>query len=337
MFNLEPLLGDLIHRIREGEPLAFEEFSDLVSKLFAFYLLGSGVGLHGADVAQWVTVGIASIVASAHAAWEPYTEWLERQFEDILYREFFHSAASFQERLMCELAPLPGGIEAHAVLRPCHRVSGDLILAAPHGEEAWFAVGDVTGHGTAAALCALVLSHLVQTAQRELAGGADEDPLSAVARMVNAEILRNKRGNIALPLILARVVVSEQRVEILNCGSPAIPLLLRDGEVSRIEENGMALGYFSDPFLPVRREALAPGDVLVLPTDGLVEQPNADGGMYTNNGLAEALRSAPSRAPREVAEHLFNAVDTFAGGSRQTDDQSLLVIRFSERAGWDKL
>jgi len=328
MFEMEDVLADLIRRIQDGELAAFEEFGRLLHMLLTFFLLGSGVGLHGREAAKWVDKSILTIAASGYAATAPYFAWLERQFEDLLHREFFHDAARIQNRIMCELPPLPPGVLAHAVYRPRQRVSGDLILAVPSGEEVWFAVGDVTGHGTAAAVYATCIRHVLQMAPTDPEIQADDEPLAAAARKVNRTVLRDKTGNVALPVIWARVILRDSIIEVLNCGSPATPFLLRNGSAEPIDDGSVALGYFPALSLPIWRRGLEHGDVLILPTDGLVEQTNADGHMYSNHRLGRSLETTPSWEPRPLADHIFDSLDNFAAGSQQSDDQSLLVIRF---------
>jgi sigma-B regulation protein RsbU (phosphoserine phosphatase) len=69
------------------------------------------------------------------------------------------------------------------------------------------------------------------------------------------------------------------------------------------------------------------GDLLILPTDGIVEQRNAEGEMYSNKRLAARAKALSDREPKEVANAIFDALDQFAGAARQGDDQTLLVVR----------
>jgi phosphoserine phosphatase RsbU/P len=327
MIEIEEILANLIGRISEGDPKAFDELAKLLGYMSTFFLLGSGVGLHGAKVEQQAQEWIATVIASAHMAQAPYVEWLEHQFERRVHRDYFHNAARLQNQIMCELPSLPDCIQAHAVLRPRQRVSGDLILTTQLGEELLFVVGDVTGHGTAAAVYGSLALQLFQAARMDTRIHSHADPLAAVANIVNHEMLKSKTGNIALPVILCRVVPQEKIVEVLDCGSTAKALLLRDGLVEQIEAGGPPLGYIQDPPLKPWRQTWKNDDILVLPTDGLVEQCNPVGDMYSNEDMAQTLKTIPNQQPRHVANHIFDAVDRFADGTVQNDDQSLLVIR----------
>jgi serine phosphatase RsbU (regulator of sigma subunit) len=330
MDDLESILADLIRRINEGERAAFDSLARLLGFLSTFFLMGSGVGLHGTEAADWVQNWIVTVIASTHTATKPYLTWLEHEFERFVHGEFFQNVARLQMRIMCELPPLPPRVRAHAVIRPRQRVSGDLILSLRSDAEILFAVGDVTSHGTAAALYGALALQLLQTAWIDAGVQADDRPLVAAARKLNREILRSKIGHIALPIILSRVLPQKSLVEILNCGSPAKPFLLRNGSTMEIGGGGPALGYFDEPTLDVWRHTWEADDILVLPTDGLVEQTNSAGDMYTNERLAQTLNSTPSLEPSEVAGHVFQAIDLFAAGFEQSDDQSLLVIHLGD-------
>jgi sigma-B regulation protein RsbU (phosphoserine phosphatase) len=327
--GLEEVLAELIERVRAGGAEALDEFSRFVGFLSVFYLLGSGVGLHGFEAAEWLQLQkwLVTISIEALAATAPYLDWLERQLDRFIDQEFFRDAGHLQNRVMCEIPTLPKGLRVHAISRPRQRVSGDLVLVTPVGREAWFAIGDVTGHGVAAAIYSALLLYVFQLARMRTTRESRSEPLVAVARMINHEIITHKMGNVSFPVILGRAVPRKRLIEVINCGSPATPLLLRDGASIEIHEGSVALGQFAGIAPTIWCRMWEEGDLLILPTDGIVEQRNAEGEMYSNKRLAARAKALSDREPKEVANAIFDALDQFAGAARQGDDQTLLVVR----------
>jgi sigma-B regulation protein RsbU (phosphoserine phosphatase) len=108
-------------------------------------------------------------------------------------------------------------------------------------------------------------------------------------------------------------------------GHPAM-LLLRDGAVTEIVENGMLLAAVPDANYESRSLPLKSGDRLLLYTDGLVEARNAEGRLFGEQSLAAELKSSAGMTPAETADHLVGAVQRWA--LAQDDDLTVLVCDF---------
>ena len=104
-------------------------------------------------------------------------------------------------------------------------------------------------------------------------------------------------------------------------------LLLRGGVVTEIAENGMLLAAVLGAQYESRSMPLESGDRLLLYTDGLVEARNAQGELFGDKSLAEALRTSASQTPIEAVEHLVGAVQRWA--KSQDDDLTVLVCDFN--------
>ena len=117
-----------------------------------------------------------------------------------------------------------------------------------------------------------------------------------------------------------------------NCGHNP-PLVLRRGESTfePLRNCGPLLGIVDDISYVPRSIALAPGDVLLLYTDGVTEAESAQSAQFGMNRLQQAILEMRGRPARRVVEHLIKRVAEFAKGAPQSDDITCVAVVRNER------
>jgi len=234
-------------------------------------------------------------------------------------------AETLQRGLLPSPLPHIPGWSVAAMYRPAgaeNEVGGDFydVFRVPGG---WMLViGDVTGRGAHAASVTAVARYTLRTA-----AVLTDDPLVAL-RTLNRALLA--RGDSAL-CSLAAITLSEDRFEPVRlavAGHP--PPLLIDGE--RVAEvpagSDPVLGAFEDAEWEIARSELAPGQQLVVVTDGITEAQGAEG-RFGEARLHEHLRGA--RNPAHSVQRLESSLHSFTGG-RLEDDVAVLAISRNGRA-----
>jgi phosphoserine phosphatase RsbU/P len=108
-------------------------------------------------------------------------------------------------------------------------------------------------------------------------------------------------------------------------GHPAM-LLLRDGAVSEISENGMLLAAIESATYESKSLPLKPGDRLLLYTDGIVEARNNEGRLFGDQSLSAVLTQTIHLAPAQAVDHLLASVQRWA--KSQDDDLTVLICDF---------
>lgn len=103
-------------------------------------------------------------------------------------------------------------------------------------------------------------------------------------------------------------------------------LLLRDGHVTEVAENGMILAAVNCAAYETRTLPLKPGDRLLLYTDGLVEARNSEGKLFGEESLREELRSTGRSSPAEAVDQIIR--DVLRWAKTQDDDLTVLVCDF---------
>jgi phosphoserine phosphatase RsbU/P len=213
--------------------------------------------------------------------------------------------------------------EAYFRYEPLGMVSGDFCdLWTQPGEPdtVYFAVGDVSGKGVAASL---LMSHLQAAFRSLLETGV---PLSTLVERVNRQLLRASIPSHYATLACGRLAANGA-VEIVNAGHCA-PVIVRSTGIETIVSAGFPVGLLADRSYELNQFTLAPGDALVLYTDGLTEAgPSEEFGM---DRLQRVLRDRSRDAgPREMVSIIRRALSTFLGEASVADDLTIMVVQRS--------
>jgi serine phosphatase RsbU (regulator of sigma subunit)/PAS domain-containing protein len=242
-----------------------------------------------------------------------------------LYAEQADIAHALQQELLPPTLPAIDGIDLAACYRPKGRaveVGGDFYDVFAAGDGAWrLLIGDVVGKGPqAASLTALV---------RYTLRGAELAPVGPTARLgwVNDELMRRSPAVDFCSAVYGTMSVGAGRahVELISCGHPP-PLVRRaNGRVDELRAAGPLLGVGPDPrYLPSDVD-LAPGDVLLFYTDGVIELPGRNPWRGVDL-LHSTLRSAGGLGAQELVDHIERVtLDACRGTPR--DDLALLAVR----------
>ncbi len=247
-----------------------------------------------------------------------------------LYEQRDHMASALQRSLLPGSLPQIPGFEAATLYRPYmpgDEVGGDFLDVFPQLERGcWGAlVGDVSGKGPEAAAVMGLARHSVrslarfQTRPSELLKTLNEvllaDPSIPDARFVTMCYSRIHTGT------------DGSRVTVSLAGHPPPLLAHADGHVETVGTNGDLLGMFPAPDYHDVAVDLAPGDRLVLYTDGLIEQRGIDLAVGMDR-LAQVLKaSAGASADETVGAIRAGILDL---REAREDDVAILVLRQPE-------
>ncbi len=184
-------------------------------------------------------------------------------------------------------------------------------------------IADVSGHGAAAAVETAMLDALLRT----YPGGPGGGPGGLLTHVNRYFFTREGRSH----LITAFCTVCdplEDRLHFACAGHP--PALLKRGDGSRIETveeaAGIPIGVLPDFVYEQGSCRFAPGDLLVLFTDGVIEARSPAGEEFGLERLLEVVEAAPSRAAATL-EAVRAALGAHQAGAAPRDDRTLLVFR----------
>jgi serine phosphatase RsbU (regulator of sigma subunit) len=229
-------------------------------------------------------------------------------------------AAEMQRALLPPAYHLAPHAELAAVTTPCRAVGGDLFdyMERPDGTLA-FAVADVAGKGTSAALLTAVVQGLF-AAEAESPASPSE-----VLTRINHALCRRAVASRFVTAFYG-VLAPDGSLHYCNAGHNPPFLLGRDG-ARRLETGGMVLGLFEASVFDTGTEHLQPDDRLVLFSDGVTEAENTAGEEFGDDRLASCLNAAPRPSATETVDAVQRALAAFSGEAAARDDVTLMVVR----------
>ena len=208
------------------------------------------------------------------------------------------------------------GLEIAGRCRPASDVGGDFYLFLRNEKRVGLVVGDVSGHGLAAALLATSIAHLFPWL-RPL-----EDPRQALTDL-NRDLFERLPSGSFVTLILALLDPDTGSAQLWTAGHP--PALLhraRQADIVEAQVHNRLLGVFAFPDFVPEEWTLEEGDVLLLYTDGLSDTRSADGERFAASRAAALLAGSA----RESAGDILNGVDRAVGEWGPPGDDLTLIV-----------
>lgn len=220
---------------------------------------------------------------------------------------------------------LPRAAEVAALLLPAREVGGDLYDYFAVGDsQILFAVGDVSDKGIPAALFMARLSAMLR-----VLGLENGTPDRLLAGM-NARLAESNDACMFVTVGCGLFDLDSGRIRYASAGHEP-PLVRRfEGRVEvLLTENGAAIGIEAVSEYRLHDCCLAPGDTIVLYTDGVTEAENTNGVLFGMERLAALLESAPEGAPATLIKRIADHVAAHSPDFHATDDLTAMAVRFA--------
>jgi serine phosphatase RsbU (regulator of sigma subunit) len=272
---------------------------------------------HGADVpAPLAALVCASLEMTIRAAHHHASQARAAQ-EVAIGRDI-------QRSLLPRRFPEVEGWRFAADYEPAREVGGDLYdVFRVRGSGAALAllIADVTGKGVPAALLMADVKALLHAAADN--AGDPADALSRVNRILAVE----RRSSLFVTASLVAVNPATGALRLASAGHEPLVLIGRGGGVQQIEAGGPILGAFAGATYDLRARDVAPGETVVLYTDGITDTRSETGAFYGEKRLLALLAGLGGLEPDEVRAAVVEDVRTFRGSSEVFDDLTILIAR----------
>jgi sigma-B regulation protein RsbU (phosphoserine phosphatase) len=230
-------------------------------------------------------------------------------------------AADIQRALLPDGTYARATFDLAAVSVPCRTVGGDFYDYLDVSDvEFGFALGDVAGKGPPAALLAAV----VQSNFGALAP-VSRDPADMMARLNKALLRRAIDARFAT--MCYGVASPSGAFSYSNAGQEPPLVVAKDG-IRWLETGGPVLGLIGSATYEYETVQLAPGDLVIVCSDGVTEARSVTNEEFGRDRLLDVLRGMHGAKPDTALDLLLSAVNQFAHGAPQADDITVLVFRY---------
>ena len=248
-----------------------------------------------------------------------------------LYRQALEKARTDQELRMAAhiqqaLLPPPrregAFFQVMGVSIPCRAIGGDFFeyLDLPTGAFG-LALGDIAGKGPPAALLAAIL-------QGMLAGQAHSSPLprELMARINDGLLARGLDSRYATAFY--GQLTPGGAFTYCNAGHNP-PFVIGASGIRRLDVGGMIVGLFPEAVYEEETVQLAPGDDVLVFSDGVSEAESRDGEEFGDERIAAIARGLSAHTAADLVEAVLGAVREFTRGAAQNDDITAVVLKYT--------
>ncbi len=332
---LAGLIGGLVRRRLRGRLPSLRQAATLAFGIEAFHML-AGLAVGHPDEAAVTIVRtaavpmlLANVVGMVLFVLIVRTEMAAHKTQrakEAIEREL-HIARDIQMGIVPRIFPgFPNRseVELFALLESAKEVGGDFFDYYPLDENRIFLlIGDVSGKGVPASLVMAVTMTLFKAYARP-----DRSPDEIMAK-VNDKLAGGNDSGLFVTAFCAMLDLASGVVRYANAGHNP-PLVLRVAGASAFlpRRGGVVLGAMPDYIYKTGQLTLFPGDSLVLYTDGVTELMDSKGRLFGEDRLFSACLPERRRAPKMVVDGLVMALSAFAGDAAQSDDITILAVRY---------
>lgn len=248
--------------------------------------------------------------------------------------EQVNQIARIQKALLPKSLPVIRGVDLAVHYRPHDRAGGDmydLVRLSPKGvngeptdQDRWaILVGDVSGHGTPATVVMAMLTAILYAYPRIPQGPAE------LLTYANRQLCVNPLEGTFVTAVIGIYEPATRRFTYARAGHPPILLKTPEGTQSLDAVGDLPLAVMDDTTYEEAAITLEPGQTLVMYTDGIIEEQDAQGQMFGVGGIKNALAHCDGE-PRCVIHAINETLGWHRAEQPIADDQTIVAIRLDE-------
>ena len=231
-------------------------------------------------------------------------------------------AYEIQSNLLPKLPPVVEGYDIAGKSIPAQTVGGDYFDYMEAAGGGWaICLGDVSGKGLPASL---LMANLQATLRAQTMVDARARELVERSNLLLCQSTDDERF---VTLFFALLNEKEHEIVFCNAGHE-MPIVISDsGELSRLPSTGVALGVSKDLPYEEERIAIAPGETLVVFSDGITDATDEKDRAFGVDRLIALIQKYRQEPSAILVEHIIEGVNKHAGEAPQMDDLTLVVVK----------
>ncbi len=186
------------------------------------------------------------------------------------------------------------------------------------------AVGDVSGHGTSAALLMAMVKGALQTEAEH-----SQDNLEKIMDRLNKFFSRHAENGLLMTLFLGVVDVRLRSIKWCSAGQGPVYIYHTNGQCfEELSCTGSPLGALDEMKNECQSSKFREGDILIVGTDGIWEALSPAGEMFSVERFRQLLATWHQKSSKEICTRMLARVKQFTAQDKLYDDTSLMIIKF---------
>lgn len=241
-----------------------------------------------------------------------------------------HIAAKIQQGMLLKVFPAfpeRSDIDIYGMQRAAKEVGGDIFDFLMRDDRLYFLIGDVSGKGVPASLFMTVVGHLFRNVARYSTSA------SVIVEAINNGLAEGNDEDMFCTLFCGVLDMQTGKVDYCNAGHNA-PIWIHDSKTAFMTpEVNLPTGVIGEFEYKSEEMQLSEGDALFLYTDGVTEAENRDKDLFgdaTTLAMVDLLKDMPMR---DLSDGVYDAVKQFVDGYEQSDDLTVLCLRWRGKKG----
>ena len=234
-------------------------------------------------------------------------------------------ASNIQNSMIPHKFPERPEIDIYASMIPAKEVGGDLYDFFLKDDTLYFCIGDVSGKGVPASLLMTVTTSQFRTVSRYL------DQPEQIMMAINNQIAEGNDAHMFVTMIIGCLDLKTGHLA-YSCGAHNPPLLIGSSIEELPVSHKLPVGAMKGMKYVFQETQIAPGTTLFLYTDGLTEAMNAELKMFGDDRMVETAQRLISdgvSTSKSLISGMSDAVEAFVTGADQSDDLTMMAIRFN--------
>ena len=235
-------------------------------------------------------------------------------------------ASNIQAGVLPTDFPTRKDFELYASMTPAKEVGGDLYDFFDIDEtHVGLVIGDVSGKGIPASLFMMISKLLIQEY------GKTELSPARVLTNANKTLCANNTNDMFVTVWFGILDLETGKIKAASAGHEFPIMKNPDGDFEIVKDrHGFVLGAMElSRYKEYEIELKPGGGTLLVYTDGAAEATNAENELFGTDRMIEALNEHPGDHPKEVVDHLTEAINAFVGDAPQFDDLTMLCVRYN--------
>ncbi|MBP5382049.1 MAG: SpoIIE family protein phosphatase [Bacteroidales bacterium] len=223
-------------------------------------------------------------------------------------------------------------LDIYGNLIPALEVGGDIFDFFIRDEKLFFCIGDVSGKGVPSAMLMSVIHSLFRMVSES------EDSPCRITQALNSQLCRDNDANMFVTFFCGVLDLKSGRLRYCNAGHDR-PLMVGEAVEELDAVANLPLGVFGTTEFEEQECLLPPGTAILLYTDGLTEAKDTQRQQFTLARVKKVVEDSHNMSAEALVTGLVGEVGNFTKGASQSDDMTLLAIRYLSAGGklYDKI